>query len=71
MSFNLVLDEPVEGDKVEEHDGLQFAVENNVFDSFGPFTLSTIRQDGQIYFQIAAAKQPEGGGGCDSCSSCG
>ncbi len=70
MSFNLVLDGPVEGDKVEEHDGLQFTVENNVFDSFGPFTLSSIREDGQLYFQIVAAKQT-GGGGCDSCSSCG
>ncbi len=73
MSFNLVLDEPVEGDVVEEHGGLQFTVEPKLYNDFGPFTLSSTKQGSQVYLQLIPAKQPAqgGGGGCDSCSSCG
>lgn len=71
MSFNLVLDEPAESDKVEEHEGLNFVIENKIYDDFGPFTLSSTKQGSQVYLQLKAAQQPEPGGGCDSCSSCG
>ncbi|HWP97359.1 MAG TPA: hypothetical protein VN426_10980 [Syntrophomonadaceae bacterium] len=71
MSFNLVLDEPVEGDKVEEHEGLQFVVESGLYDSLGPFTLTSIRRGKQLFFQIDAAKQSGESAGCDSCTSCG
>lgn len=71
MSFNLVLDEPAKSDKVETHEGLNFIIENKLYDEFGPFTLSSQKHDSQVYLQLTAAKQPEQAGGCDSCSSCG
>lgn len=71
MSFNLVLDEPVEGDKTEEHEGLLFIVDNKIYDNHGPFTLESKRQDSQVYLQIISAQQSEQSGGCESCSSCG
>ena len=70
MSFNLVLDEPGADDKVEEHEGLQFIVKNELYESYGPFTLETIKRDSQTFLQLGAARQPESSGGCDSCSSC-
>lgn len=71
MAFNLVLDEPAADDKVEEHDGLKFVVENELYDRFGPFILTSIKQGEQTFLQLRAEKQPANGGGCDSCSSCG
>lgn len=71
MSFNLVLDEPVESDKVEEHEGLNFIVEDKIYDEFGPFTLVSKKQGTDVYLEITPAKQPEQGGGCTACPSCG
>lgn len=71
MAFNLVLDEPVQGDKIEEHDGLKFVVENTVYDNYGPFILTSVRQGPQVYLQLKGEKQSETSGGCDSCPSCG
>ncbi len=71
MSFNLVLDGPGEGDRVEEHDGLKFVVENGLYDQFGPFILSSFKSGSQVFLQLRAEKQAPMGGGCDSCSSCG
>ena len=70
VSFNLVLDESGADDKVEEHEGLQFIVKNELLESYGQFTLETIKRDSQTYLQLKAARQPESSGGCDSCSSC-
>lgn len=69
MAFNLVLDEPAEGDKVEEHQGIKFAVESNIYDNYGPFVLTSVKHDGQVYLQLKGEKQTDGGG-CDSCTSC-
>lgn len=55
---------------VEEHDGLQFTVQKEINENYGPFTLSSVKQGSQVYLQIVAAKQAGQGGGCDSCSSC-
>lgn len=71
MSFNLVLDEPVEGDKVEVHEDLKFVVDSGIYNNFGPFNLSSIERGKQVFFQLNAAKQSQESGGCDSCSSCG
>ncbi len=70
MTFNLVLDGPAEGDQVEEHDGIRFAVENDIFNQFGPFVLTSIRSGPQVFLQLKGEKQPAFSGGCDSCSSC-
>lgn len=69
MAFNLVLDEPVEGDKVEEHQGIKFSVESDIYDKFGPFHLTSMRHGGQVFLQLRGEKQNDGGG-CGSCSSC-
>ena len=71
MSFNLVLDEPAAGDKVEEHEGLKFTIEPNVYDKFGPFALSTVKHGQQTFLQLKGAKTSDDGGGCSTCSSCG
>ncbi|NLO20994.1 MAG: hypothetical protein GX119_03205 [Syntrophomonadaceae bacterium] len=71
MSFNLVLDGPAEGDRVEEHDGIKFVVENSLFEQFGPFILSSFKSGSQVFLQLKAEKQAPVSGGCDSCSSCG
>jgi Fe-S cluster biogenesis protein NfuA len=70
MSFNLVLDGPAEGDRVEEHDGIRFAVENILFDRFGPFVLTSFKSGSQVFLQLKGEKQVPFSGGCDSCSSC-
>lgn len=71
MNFNLVLDEPAAGDKVEQHDSLQFTADSTLYNDFGPFILSSFRQGEQIYLQLRAEKQSGATGCCDSCSSCG
>lgn len=71
MSFNLVLDGPAEGDRVEEHDGLNFVVESGLFEQFGPFILSSFKSGSQVFLQLKGEKQASFSGGCDSCSSCG
>lgn len=70
MTFNLVLDEPAEGDVIEEHHGIKFTVAKNVHDNFGPFTLSSAKHGSQVYLQLLPAKEMTGGG-CDTCPSCG
>ncbi len=70
MTFNLVLDGPAEGDRVEEHDGIKFAVESELIDRFGPFVLASSRSGAQVFLRLTAEKQPVVSGGCDSCSSC-
>ena len=57
MSYNLVLDEPAENDKVEEHDGLHFVVEDNLFEMSKGFTISSFQQKGQNYFKILPEKE--------------
>jgi Fe-S cluster assembly iron-binding protein IscA len=71
MSYNLVLDEPAKKDKVEEHDGLHFVVEENLYEMTKGFSISSLQQDGQTYFKILPEKEAEGSGGCSSCPSCG
>ena len=72
MSYNLVLDEPAKNDKVEEHDGLHFVVEDNLLEMSKGFTISSLQQDGQTYFKILPEKEAaDSGGGCSSCTSCG
>jgi hypothetical protein len=70
MSFNLVLDEPAQGDMQEEHVGLNFIVEAGLYEEFGTFTVTSVKYGEQTFLQIDAAKQPPSDG-CSSCSSCG
>lgn len=51
-SFYLVQDEPAENDKVEEHDGIQFAIKNNLVDKYAPFSISSFREESRIFLQV-------------------
>ncbi|MDD4801576.1 MAG: hypothetical protein PHF24_01355 [Syntrophomonas sp.] len=70
MSYNLVLDEPAKNDKVEEHDGLHFVIDNNLLEMSQGFTISSIQQGGQTYFNIIPEKESASDAGCSSCNSC-
>lgn len=65
-SFYLVLDEPVEGDEIEEHDGIQFLVKKKLYDRYSPFTVSSTRSGGQIFLQIDPARGSGNNEGCGS-----
>ena len=70
MSFDLVLDEPGAQDTVEEHEGINFIVESNIVDKYGPFDVKSFKRGNQTYLDINSAQNNDGGG-CDSCSTCG
>lgn len=70
MSFDLVLDEPGKLDTVEEHEGLNFIAESKIVDRYGPFKMTSFKSGNRIYLDIKSV-QDTGGGGCDSCTSCG
>lgn len=72
VSFNLVLDEPGTNDQTEEHEGLSFIVKQDLIDTYGSFSLETIKRGAQTYLQLVPERDPDaGGGGCSSCTSCG
>lgn len=72
VSFNLVLDEPGANDQAEEHEGLSFIVKQDLIDTYGSFSLETIKRGAQTYLQLVPERDPDaGGGGCSSCTSCG
>jgi hypothetical protein len=71
MSYNLVLDEPVKSDLVEEHGGLNFVIEKSLYERSQGFKVVSIKRNGMSYYQIAPNVEPQDGGGCASCSSCG
>jgi len=71
VSFNLVLDEPGENDKSEDHEGLNFIVKQDLIDTYGSFSLETIKRGTQTYLQLVPERDPDAGGGCSSCTSCG
>lgn len=71
VSFNLVLDEPGANDKAEEHEGLNFIVKQDLIDTYGSFSLETIKRGTQTYLQLVPERDPDAGGGCSSCTSCG
>lgn len=70
MSFDLVLDEPGKNDTVEEHEGLTFMAENRIVERYGPFRLSSYKRGNRNFLELKAVTD-DGGGGCNSCSSCG
>ena len=70
MSYDLVLDEPGELDTVEEHEGLTFMAENRVVERYGPFKMTSFKRGNRVYMDINSIHDT-GGGGCDSCTSCG
>lgn len=71
MSYNLVLDEPVKTDKVEEHDGLHFIVDDALLEMSKGFTVSSFKEQDQTFFKVLPEKEPADTGGCSTCSSCG
>jgi len=71
MSYNLVLDEPVDSDLVEEHDGLHFIIEKSLYENSQGFTINSVKRDGMTYYKILPNTESKEGGGCSSCSSCG
>ncbi len=71
MTFNLVLDEPVQDDQVEEHEGLLFMVANRLVETYKGFTIALIQRGNQSMLQIIPDLKVDEGGGCSSCSSCG
>ena len=71
ISFDLVLDEPTGNDKVEEYDGINFIADEKVIGSYAPFNMNSIKRGNQTYLYIDSVNNSGGGGGCDSCSSCG
>jgi hypothetical protein len=71
MSYNLVLDEPVDNDLVEEKNGLKFIINKAMFESSNGFSISSVKRNGLIYYKIMPNVESPSGGGCSSCSSCG
>lgn len=71
MSYNLVLDEPVNNDLVEEHNGLHFVIEKSLYESSQGFLIDSVKRDGLTYYKIQPNAEATEGGGCASCSSCG
>ena len=71
MSYSLVLDEPVDSDRVEEHDGLYFVVDEAVYEMSQGFRINTEKREGQTYFSILPNMKSADGGDCSSCPSCG
>jgi len=71
MSYNLVLDEPVNSDLVEEHSGLNFVIEKSLYESSKGFTIDSVKKNGLTYYKILPNAENTDGGGCASCSSCG
>ncbi|HWQ76754.1 MAG TPA: hypothetical protein VN441_15720 [Syntrophomonas sp.] len=57
---------------MEEHEGLNFIVQNDLVDTYGSFSLETFQQGSQTYLQLVPERAPvSDGGACGSCSSCG
>lgn len=71
MSYNLVLDEPVGSDIVEEHAGLNFIIDKELYETSNGFTINSFKQNGMTYYRIIPEVQNPDGGGCGSCTSCG
>lgn len=71
MSYSLVLDEPADGDRVEEHDGLHFVVKESLYQISQGFSINTEKRGGQTYLSILPNSESADGGNCTSCSSCG
>lgn len=71
MSYNLVLDEPVNSDLVEEKDGLNFVINKAMLESSQGFTISSVKRNGLTYYKIIPKVESPSDGGCSSCSSCG
>ncbi len=70
MSFDLVLDEPGELDTVETHEGLNFIAEGRIAERYGPFKMTSFKRGNRVFMDINSVNDA-GGGGCDSCTSCG
>lgn len=60
--FGITLDEKFEGDFVKEIDGFKFAVESNLIDQFGNFTIDYISNFFRKGFVVSTEK------GTSSCS---
>ncbi|MEA4925657.1 MAG: hypothetical protein VB084_10130 [Syntrophomonadaceae bacterium] len=71
MSYNLVLDEPVNNDLVEEQSGLKFIVDQALYDSSQGFTISSVKQNGLTYYRVLPQVEVTHEGGCSACPSCG
>ena len=71
MSFNLVLDEPVDRDLVEEHDGIHFVINDSLYEMYQGFTIDSVKSNGLTYYKIRPGREMDDSGGCASCTSCG
>ena len=71
MSYNLVLDEPVNSDLVEEHGGLYFVIEKSLYAISQGFSIDSVKRDGLTYYKVIPNAETSDGAGCASCSSCG
>ncbi|MEA1960297.1 MAG: hypothetical protein U9N81_03220 [Bacillota bacterium] len=65
MSFNLVLDEPADHDKVEDHEGLTFFAKDDLLEMCKGFTVALSSYGLEIKPDVESADS-----GCGSCSSC-
>ena len=54
--FGITLDEEFEGDFVKEIDGFKFAVESNLIDQFGNFTIDYISNFFRKGFVVSTGK---------------
>lgn len=70
MSFGLVLDEPEENDLVEEHHGINFIVNDSLYETYRGFSINSEDRNGLTYYRIKPENAILDGGGCSSCSSC-
>lgn len=65
MAFNLVLDEPDNTDRVEEHEGINFIASEDLINMCEGFTFSLSPFGLQIKADNESAEN-----GCGSCSGC-
>jgi Fe-S cluster assembly iron-binding protein IscA len=71
-SYGLQLDRVLESDKVEDHEGIQFIISQELYLAFGGFSIVSVDIEGEIYLQIRPYRETSKcGSGCSSCSSCG
>jgi Fe-S cluster assembly iron-binding protein IscA len=73
MSFRLYMDEVHEDDTVEDHDGLEFIVANELIKVYDGFTILYMQREGETYLQIQPDRQIKdvacASSSCSTCSS--
>lgn len=67
-AFNISVEEPVEGDVVEQVNDIKFIVKKELIDEFEGFIISSTEENEGRGLSLRALSAPEGG--CGGCSGC-